>query len=34
MIPWGIICLIMGKWVLGVGLLILYVYHYCDPEYH
>ena len=25
MIPWGIICLIMGKWVLGVGLLILYV---------
>ena len=25
MIPWGIVCLIMGKWVLGFGLLILYV---------
>ena len=25
MIPWGIICLILGKWVLGFGLLALYV---------
>ncbi len=25
MIPWGIISLIMGKWVLGFGLLILYL---------
>ena len=25
MIPWGIISLIMGKWVLGLGLLVLYV---------
>ncbi len=25
MIPWAIICLLMGKWVLGFGLLILYV---------
>ena len=25
MIPWGIICLILGKWVLGFGLLVLYV---------
>lgn len=25
MIPWGIISLIMGRWVLGFGLLILYV---------
>ena len=25
MIPWGIICLILGKWLLGFGLLALYV---------
>ena len=25
MIPWGIISLIMGKWVLGLGLLVLYL---------
>ena len=25
MIPWGIISLIMGKWVLGLGLLALYL---------